>query len=117
MTNMCKWLNGPDPVDQGKRQNNIKWLQWQVHYQSLILWTRLYRSALTTANLPADNFAGHSFRIGAATTATSAGICDFSIQSLGQWKRNAYLLYIRTAPQQLARVCFNVSVQFSSSHN
>ena len=56
------------------------------------------RSALTKANLPADNFAGHSFRIEAATTAASAGICDSSIQSLGRWKSNAYLLYIRTSP-------------------
>ena len=64
------------------------------------------RSALTTANLPADNFTGHSFRIGAATTATSAGICDSFIQFLSRWKSNAYLLYVRTfikiAPQQLA---------------
>ena len=55
------------------------------------------RSALTTANLPADNFAGHSFRIGAATTAASAGICDSSIQSLGRWKSNAYY-YISELP-------------------
>ena len=68
------------------------------------------RSPLTTANLPADNFAGHSFRIGAATTAASAGICESSIQSLGRWKSNAYLLYIRTAPQQWARVSASTSV-------
>ena len=68
------------------------------------------RSALTTANLPADNFAGHSFRIGAATTAASAGICDSSIQSLGRWKSNVYLLHIRTAPQQLARVSASMLV-------
>ena len=41
------------------------------------------RSTLTTANLPADNFAEHSFRIGATRTAASADICDSSIQSLG----------------------------------
>ena len=68
------------------------------------------RSALTTANLPANSFAGHSFRIGAATTAASAGICDSSIQCLGRWKSNAYLLYIRTEPQKLASVSSSMSV-------
>ena len=68
------------------------------------------RSALTKANLPADVFAGHSFRIGAATTAASAGICDSSIQSLGHWKSNAYLLYIRAEPQKLAKVSSTMSV-------
>ena len=61
-------------------------------------------SALTKANLPKDVFAGHSFCIGAATTVASASICDSSIQSLGHWKRNAYLLYIRMEPQKLAKV-------------
>ena len=68
------------------------------------------RSALTKANFPADVFTGHSFRIGAATTAASAGICDSSIQSLGRWKSNAYLLYIRTEPQKLARVSSTMSM-------
>lgn len=62
------------------------------------------RKALTAANLPADQFAGHSFRIGAATTAASVGIEDSLIQTLGRWKSTAYLLYIRLDPSKLAAV-------------
>ena len=42
------------------------------------------RQVLTAANLPAHDFAGHSYRIGAATTALMAGIKDFMIQTVGQ---------------------------------
>ena len=62
------------------------------------------RLALETAKLPAKQFAGHSFRIGAATTAASAGLPDSAIQTLGRWKSSAYLLYIRMESHKLARV-------------
>ena len=45
----------------------------------------------------------HSFRIGAATTAAQANIPHTSIQMLGRWKSNAYQMYIKTPPQELAR--------------
>jgi len=61
------------------------------------------RQALTVANLPAQDFAGHSYRIGAATT---AAINDSTIQTLGRWKSAAYCLYVRLDPQHLAAVHF-----------
>ena len=65
--------------------------------------------ALTTAGLPAKDYSGHSFRIGAATTAATAGLEDSTIQTLGRWKSSAYQLYIRTSPQHLAAVASTLS--------
>ena len=56
------------------------------------------RSVPLAANLPATDFAGHSFRIGAATTAATAGLDDSTIQTLGRWKSSSYLLYVRLEP-------------------
>ena len=57
--------------------------------------------ALSTLGLPACDYAGHSFRIGAATAAAAAGIEDSTIQLLGRWNSAAFLSYIRTPRQQL----------------
>ena len=42
-----------------------------------------------------DNYASHSFRIGAAATAAAAGIPTWLIKTLGRWSSDAYLTYIR----------------------
>ena len=62
------------------------------------------RSALTSAGIDARSFSGHSFRIGAASTAAAAGLEDSLIQTLGRWKSDAYLLYVRIPPSSLAAV-------------
>ena len=46
----------------------------------------------------------HSFWIGAATTARQANVPDSLIKMMGRWKSDAYLSYIRTPPQELAKV-------------
>lgn len=61
------------------------------------------RHVLQSLGLPYDSFAGHSFRIGAATAAAQAGIEDSVIQMLGRWSSAAFLAYIRTPREQLAR--------------
>ena len=64
------------------------------------------RQALTAACLVATNYAGHSFRISAATTAARCGIQDVLIKTLGRWESMAY---IRTAPEVLCKAeeaCF-----------
>jgi hypothetical protein len=49
-------------------------------------------------------YSSHSFRIGAATTAASAGIPDHLIKTLGRWSSNAYLLYIRNPSPVLTSI-------------
>lgn len=60
------------------------------------------RAILQEVGLPYNHFAGHSFRIGAATAAACAGLEDSTIRALGKWNSNAFLLYIRTPREQLA---------------
>ena len=60
------------------------------------------REALTAIGVDPALYAGHSFRIGAATTAATAGIEDSIIQALGRWFSSAFLSYIRLTPQELA---------------
>ena len=62
------------------------------------------RAALSAAGYAAKDYAGHSFRIGAATTAARQGVQDSLIKMLGRWESAAYTRYIQTAPDVLCRV-------------
>ena len=62
------------------------------------------KALLSAANYISSSYAGHSFRIGAATTAALVGLPVHMIKTLGRWKSEAYQLYIRTPPHTLAAV-------------
>ena len=62
------------------------------------------RSALRSAGIDHSLYAGHSFRIGAATTAALAGVPDHLIKALGRWHSDAFQLYTRTPQATLASV-------------
>ncbi|KAL5493644.1 hypothetical protein EMCRGX_G014852 [Ephydatia muelleri] len=62
------------------------------------------REAMKAAGYPEDQFASHSFHIGAATTAAIAGIEDSTIQMLGRWHSAAFLRYISTPHDHLAAI-------------
>ena len=62
------------------------------------------RVALSRHGLDVNRFNGHSFRIGAATTAAQAGLSDSSIQLLGRWKSSVFVRYLRPPVERLASV-------------
>ena len=66
--------------------------------------TQHVRLALEAAGLSYQHFAGHSFRIGAATAAAKAGIEDSMIRTMGRWNSTAFLAYIRTPQEHLAQI-------------
>ncbi|XP_054843758.1 integrase/recombinase xerD homolog [Eublepharis macularius] len=57
----------------------------------------LLRACLQAAGFPPEEFATHSFRIGAATVASVLGLPPAAIQRLGRWRSSAFRSYIRTA--------------------
>ncbi len=62
------------------------------------------RAALAGAGFNQSLYAGHSFRVGAATTAALRGLQDSLIKTLGLWESAAYTLYIRTPRSTLISV-------------
>ena len=61
------------------------------------------RNLLVSCGVVGD-YMGHSFRIGAATTAARVGLPDHLIKTLGRWSSDAYKLYIRTSELDIAAV-------------
>ena len=88
-------IRGPTPGAFFKLSNG--------HPLTKSAFTSKIRAGLQAIGLPESDFAGHSFRIGAATTAANAGIEDSVIRTLGRWSSSAFLTYIRTPRDQLAR--------------
>lgn len=55
----------------------------------------LLTMAIRLCGLDPTRYKGHSFRIGAASHAAERGLSDARIRSMGRWKSNAFLRYIR----------------------
>lgn len=65
---------------------------------------RKVQQALALAGIDRGSYSGHSFRIGAATSAAAAGVPSHLIKALGRWNSEAYMLYIHTPQSTLASV-------------
>ena len=60
--------------------------------------------AVSAAGVDTSKYAGHSFHIGAATTAAKLGIQDFLNRTMGRWESSAYLLYLCTPREKICLV-------------
>ena len=56
------------------------------------------KRTVSLAGLKEHHIRGHSFRIGAASSASALGLSQADIRSMGRWRSNAVLSYIRTVP-------------------
>ena len=75
------------------------------------------KEALTNAGIDSTRFAGHSFRIGAATTAARRGLSDSAIKQLGRWKSTAYQRYIQPSPTTLGSLASSISTDNQKNNN
>ena len=68
------------------------------------------RQALFACGFDCNLYAGHSFRIGAVTTAAKHGVEDSTIRALGRWRSDAYQLYIKFDSTALAKMSQTLAV-------
>ena len=71
-------------------------------YLTKEIFTVRVKSMLSLLGYDEASYAGHSFRIGAATAAAEQGIEDSVIKMLGRWESSAFQLYVRPSHQSLA---------------
>ena len=62
----------------------------------------LLRDIVRLVGLPFHSLKGHTFRIGAASTAAALGLPDWLIKIIGRWYSDCYQLYIRTTSKSAA---------------
>ena len=78
--------------------------------------TAQVQQALSASGVDGSLFNGHSFRLGAATSASIAGVSESIIKRLGRWQSSAYQQYIRTPPSDLAHISQQLVASDSSTN-
>ena len=72
-----------------------------LHKDLFVQKTKIYVAAI---GKNPSKYSGHSFRSGAATTASSQGFHEYEIKQLGHWSSQAYQRYIHPSQTQLSTV-------------
>lgn len=62
---------------------------------------QLFQDTLSAAGIQQEHYTGHSFRIGAATSAAASKIEDHLIKTMGRWTSDSYCRYIQTPSSTL----------------
>ena len=70
------------------------------------------KKALQLAGADASDFNGHSFRIGAASTAAANGMEDSLVKTLGRWESDAYQRYIKIPREELANYSLMLALSY-----
>ena len=73
------------------------------------LLTRRSVSVILHQCFPGVTMDTHSFRIGGASAAASAGVSDSVIQILGRWSSDTYRRYLRLSDQLISNACCQMS--------
>ena len=103
----------PFLVQRRQREPGPLFITDEGRYLTRSLLGKMVKETLTNAGVDCSNYNGHSFRIGAATTALARGVPEATIQTLGRWKSDAYKQYIQIPREQLA----TISAQMSQNAN
>ena len=94
-------MRGQDPGPLFRQTNGSPLCKTQV--------VQRVRKALEELGYNQTAYAGHSFRIGAATTAAAAGLNDSTIQTMGRWSSSAFTTYIRLSQRELTNFAAKMS--------
>lgn len=105
---MLKYLN--EIRREPKNSNTPLFLDSQHRPFSRELFLSYLREILFRLGYRPSDYSGHSFRIGAASSAAAAGVEDHLIKTLGRWNSSCYVRYIRVSRQTLHnaqnRMCY-----------
>ena len=90
----CMWNYIVGVRKQSLLSNAPLFVDERGHPISRDLFISYLRQTIKHLGFSPPDYCGHSFRIGAATTAAAVGIEDHMIKTLGRWKSSCYMRYI-----------------------